>query len=667
MKKFFKSISVLVLSLSLALSGFVFTGNVKADTESDWIQNAIKTPTEGSLVGAGYIEVKFDNSLSGYEYEVFLDDQPIYWIGNNIVKTDLGEEVTSQATRKKITSSEEGVTEVYTTQVKEHTLLVKATNGSKTITTNYRKFYVSKKGLAMGDNMGEKVSLQKLNCSWYYNWSTKAFNNSVDNGIPHIPMMWGNGDDNKAEMQNLSTNSNYILGFNEPDIDTQANFGFWEGVDTWNSYIKPLSLRKVSPAPAAPGGDSGWLYDFMNGNTICQFPDGTWDYYYDIYKDEPSLVPVDKEGVDPNDVDAVCLHYYRNTIDANGIVKAVDRLWNTYHKPVWITEIGLFGVKGTYTDMSYELSEKRTAIKNYLTTIVSSLDSKPYVERYCWFPYDVESANAIDIYDGSGATSMFEYATGLYTDLGKTYASIGNPASYSAYSISDSETFDWDNRVRTEASYDVARDYIQVSWTNGALTDLARVDITVDEVAYDVDNNGYIDASSLSEGNHAVEFTLYDNNGKEIVKKTRAVNIDRSATPTTTQAPTTTTKEPDTDPVTEPATKAPEKQTTKAQATVAPSSKTQTKPGKATLSSAKNVKKKSVKLSWKKTMGATKYKVQWALNKKFTKSKKTKIVVKTSYKVAKLKKKKTYFFRVAAMNDIGVGPWSKVKKVKIKK
>ena len=62
MKKVFKSISVLVLSLSLALSGFVFTGNIKADAVSDWKANAIITPTEGNLIGAGYIEVEFDNS-----------------------------------------------------------------------------------------------------------------------------------------------------------------------------------------------------------------------------------------------------------------------------------------------------------------------------------------------------------------------------------------------------------------------------------------------------------------------------------------------------------------------------------------------------------------------------------------------------------------------------
>ena len=54
------------------------------------------------------------------------------------------------------------------------------------------------------------------------------------------------------------------------------------------------------------------------------------------------------------------------------------------------------------------------------------------------------------------------------------------------------------------------------------------------------------------------------------------------------------------------------------------------------------------------------------MKKSFKKSK-TKIVTKTNYKVTKLKKKKTYYFRVAAMNNAGTGPWSNTKKIKIKK
>lgn len=637
MKKLFKSISVLVLSISLALSGFVFTGNVKAEiTTAEWEASAIKTPTEGSLVGAGYIDVEFDSSLSGYEYEVFLDDNPIYWKDGNILRPEIGEDQ-SQGQTQKFTSGTTQKTEVYTTGVARHKITVKATkDGEPTLESN-REFFVSRKGLAMGDNMGSKVSLKKLNCSWYYNWGTDAFNNSVDNGVVHIPMMWGGADENKEAMETFSSNSNYILGFNEPDIPGQANMNNLEAYNVWKDYITPLKMRKVSPAPAAPGGNSDWLKTFVNGDTMCINPKGVWDYY-EKWKKNPSVEPI---VIPPTeDVDAVCLHYYQINADADDVISSVQRLWNTFHKPVWITEIGLFGKKSNATDKSYDNESKRAEIQSFLVQVVTELEKLPYVERYCWFPYDVESANAIDEFDGSGGTSMFEYATGLYTELGRVYSGLANPEGYNTNTISNSEYFNWDNRVKTEINYDSNKDKLQVSWSQGALENLSKVNITIDDKPYSVSNGGYIDTSALKDGKHAVEFTLYENN-TEILKRTRGFVIGRSVVPTTV---------------------APTKAPTKVNPTVKPI----VKPGKATLKG-KNIKKKSAKLSWAAVSGAKKYRLQWALNKKFTKSKKTKTITKLTYKVTKLKKKKTYFFRVAAINSAGIGPWSNVKKIKIKK
>ncbi len=650
MKKVFKSISVIVLSLALAVSGLTFVQTANADETSDWKENAIISPTKGSLVGAGYIEVEFYNSLPGYTYEVLLDGKSMYKDANgNILRPEF-EEDTSQGEPKTYTSSDTPKAEVYTTEVGSHEITVKATRPNYPgIISDPVTIYVSKKGLAMGDNMGTKVSLKELNCSWYYNWGTKAFNNSVDSNVkvPHIPMMWGGYEDSIEDMQNLDTKSNYFLGFNEPDIESQANMFFADAIPIWNQYIEPLKLRKVSPAPADPGGSSGWLYSFMNGATICQLHDGTWTYYKSIYAQDPEIEATKRfqEGVDIDKVDSVCLHYYRNTIDANGIIKAVNNLWETYHKPIWITEIGLFGVKGIYSDMSYELPEKRAEIQQYLQTIVERLDSIPYVERYCWFPYDVDSTNEIDIFNGSGATAMFEYATGLYTDLGRMYSQIGNPSGYSATTIPSSKSFDWDNRVKTDIEYNAKNDNVKVSWSTGAITDFSRIKILIDENEYNITSGDTVDTSELDKGNHTVRFTFYDSGDNVIIEKARAFTIDRSEVPT--------------------------EQTTTPKATTKPDSNTNAStpsvPSKASLTKAKNVKKKSVKLTWKKVAGANKYKVQWAMNKKFTKKLKTKITTALTYKVSKLKKKKTYFFRIAAMNDAGIGAWSNVKKVKIKK
>lgn len=107
----------------------------------------------------------------------------------------------------------------------------------------------------------------------------------------------------------------------------------------------------------------------------------------------------------------------------------------------------------------------------------------------------------------------------------------------------------------------------------------------------------------------------------------------------------------------------------------APAEQTVTAPSKVTKTSAKNVKKKSIVVKWERVSDAKGYELQYALNKKFTKSKKTKDITsasKVSFTVTKLKKNKTYYVRVRAYNQ-GTdgkkvyGKWSDVKKVKIKK
>ncbi len=87
---------------------------------------------------------------------------------------------------------------------------------------------------------------------------------------------------------------------------------------------------------------------------------------------------------------------------------------------------------------------------------------------------------------------------------------------------------------------------------------------------------------------------------------------------------------------------------------------------KVKISSLKNSKKKAFVLKFKKISGAKKYDVSYSLNKKFKKAV-TKTTAKTTFTVKKLKKGKTYYVRVRAVNGATKGSWSKIVKVKIKK
>ncbi len=105
--------------------------------------------------------------------------------------------------------------------------------------------------------------------------------------------------------------------------------------------------------------------------------------------------------------------------------------------------------------------------------------------------------------------------------------------------------------------------------------------------------------------------------------------------------------------------------------TVKPTNAVPAKVTRVQLKQAKNNKKKAVSLKWKKVKNAKKYQIQYSLNKKFKSGKKfktkTKYTSKLTFTIKKLTKKKTYFFRVRAVNGKQIGQWSKTKKVKIKK
>lgn len=442
-----KKVMSVMLSLVMAVTiiGIMGATKVKVAAENNnWKSSAIESPQEGNLIGTGYINVKFRTGVENAKtYQVFFDEKEIYEKDGNVIREDLGES-TDGANVRIYDASKCGDTvtcEVYTTNVSKHTVYVVATlNDDSKLTTDTRTFYVSKKGMAMGADMSDKVAMRKLNVSWYYNWAVDPFNNSIDEGVSHIPMMWGGGEDNIEAMKTFTTDSNYILGFNEPDIGSQANMKYWDATKVWGEYIKPLKLRKISPATAAPGGDSNWLKKFMFGGYICKntwLNDGSWGDYND-YEDEATKTWV--AGYN-EDVDAVVLHYYRNVINIDGMVKAVNNLWNTYHKPIWITEVSVVGTKGTDQDYSYELPEAREKMAQYVKAMVEKMDAIPYVERYCWFSYNVQSYNEIDSVTGAGATAMFDYDTGAFTELGRLYSNIGNPEGYNSYSITEDETY----------------------------------------------------------------------------------------------------------------------------------------------------------------------------------------------------------------------------------
>lgn len=94
------------------------------------------------------------------------------------------------------------------------------------------------------------------------------------------------------------------------------------------------------------------------------------------------------------------------------------------------------------------------------------------------------------------------------------------------------------------------------------------------------------------------------------------------------------------------------------------------KPGKAKITSLKQKGSSAAVVKIKKAKNVIAYKVQYSTNSKF-KHAKSKVIKKTSYKLTKLKRGKTYYVRVCGYKKSGknktFGKWSGVKTVTIKK
>lgn len=104
---------------------------VSAATDAaTWQSTAIISPEQGKLIGAGYIDVKWNNSLDNVkQYKVYVDG----------------------ALKKTVAPSGETMScEFYTVAVKAHTAqIVAELNDGSSVKTDLRTFYVTKKGICV--------------------------------------------------------------------------------------------------------------------------------------------------------------------------------------------------------------------------------------------------------------------------------------------------------------------------------------------------------------------------------------------------------------------------------------------------------------------------------------------------------------------------------------
>lgn len=191
--------------------------------------------------------------------------------------------------------------------------------------------------------------------TWAYNWGNSP-DGAILSGLEFVPMLWGldyTSSWNTAATLAISSGSEHLLSFNEPDLPSQSNMDPDTAAKNHIIYMNPLAGNGVqigSPAVTNGAGTSppmgiNWLSQFF---TACA---GNCK------------------------LDFVAFHWYATTASIGDFKQHVQNVINMAAaygvSKVWLTE---FQASGTDSDVQAFLSEA-----------LPFLDSTPEVERYAYF------------------------------------------------------------------------------------------------------------------------------------------------------------------------------------------------------------------------------------------------------------------------------------------
>ncbi|KAJ5875019.1 CAZyme family GH128 [Penicillium subrubescens] len=212
----------------------------------------------------------------------------------------------------------------------------------------------TKRGAAYNDPATVTPLSDTGTVTWAYNWDMKEAS-SLPAHVEFVPML-GRADfdgwDTSVEQAHLR-GSSYILGFNEPDMTSQANLSPSVAAGYYKNYITPYqgTFKLLSPAvtsSTSAGMGLQWLDLFMKECTSCGISGLVVHWYGDSADDFKSFV---KNAI--------------SFADAHNFSE------------VWITEFALNADVGGVTD--------QTSSVRFIEDVTFWLDNQPSVARYSYF------------------------------------------------------------------------------------------------------------------------------------------------------------------------------------------------------------------------------------------------------------------------------------------
>jgi hypothetical protein len=252
-----------------------------------------------------------------------------------------------------------------------------------------------KRGIALGGSAGPPAALASTASTpgvwWSYNWGTSQ-NPPGDPRIEYVPMLWGSGSLGKA----IPVGSKYLLGFNEPNFNSQANLPAQQAAAAWPMVeARANGIPIVSPAVNFCG-------------SACSDPTVTDPYtYLSQFLAACSGCKVDYIAVHAYYCDVQSLRDY---LEGNMATGGTLAGFVQFGRPIWVTEFACGPRRNP--DGGAPIASSVAEQKAYMQAAVPYLESNPNVMRYAWFSAtpipNVELVNT----DGS------------LTDLGATYVAL---------------------------------------------------------------------------------------------------------------------------------------------------------------------------------------------------------------------------------------------------
>ena len=238
-----------------------------------------------------------------------------------------------------------------------------------------------RKGVSSWSFAGEAQALATSGASWYYNWGA-APGGVTAPGVSYVPMIWGTANVTSATLSQVSQEGHILLGFNEPDLSSQANMSVAQALDLWPRLMATgmtLGSPAVASGAATPGG---WLDQFMAGAKARGYR-----------------------------VDFMTVHWYGGDFNTSQAVQELQSylqaIYARYHLPIWLTEFALTSFSGGTATFPAEAQQAA-----FLTAATQMLDDLPYLQRYAWFSLPAAA--------GSGTTGLFNPGPSV-TQVGQAF------------------------------------------------------------------------------------------------------------------------------------------------------------------------------------------------------------------------------------------------------